>query len=685
LKLKKHSSQLKLVSHSKLTETPISLTRFSNGLVEQYHLGLQVKSLIDKGTDPGEIAVIYKRNQTALELIPILNYFKIPYQIAGGGNVLADDQIRLLVRLLKLIAAVSTQEEDGVASFEFLTLPFFDLNPVDIIRVSREAAKRRRPILDQLGDKQLKALELRDPEQLQKIRDRLFSWSAQANQMPLSEFVQLLVFESGFLGHLEKRPDSFEKLTHLKALLDFVSGLQQSIPDLALPGLVEQLEILDQNGLGIDEPDLGLQPGLVTLTTAHKTKGLEWDHCFLYRLVDGEWGNPRTRELIKLPEGILQFAPRTQDRKQQNEDERRLFYVCLTRAKKQLYLSYSAIYPQGGSRENAPSLFLSELPTSLIEEKKVDTAIEDVMAALKSLVSPTPPRVGQDERKYLKTLINDELQLSASAITTYQQCGYKFKLRYLLKIPEAQSPILIFGSAVHRSLELFFAQLKRTQTVPPLETLLELFVSVIERQPLAESELGHRREKGVQILTAYYQQHQEEFPEPLFVERWFGGRGASILWKNIPLVGKIDRVDLIDARSKSVRVVDYKTGRPKSLNHILGKTAEADQSQLTQLLFYKLITELDPSFNYQVSELVLDFVEGPHQHKNFKRPQISATKEQIEELKQTIESTYRDIKQLKFDRTTNLRTCHDCPFKHHCWPDGLPRIDPEQLSLLEAN
>ncbi len=273
------------------------------------------------------------------------------------------------------------------------------------------------------------------------------------------------------------------------------------------------------------------------------------------------------------------------------------------------------------------------------------------------------------------------MQLSATALTTYQQCPYKFKLKYLVRIPEAQSPLLIYGSAVHKSLELFFKQIKGALAVPSLKELLTIYYSVLARQPLAESEKRARRQQGEQVLTAYYRQHKDEFPTPLFVERWFGGQFSPIFLGQVPLVGKVDRVDLLDSTKKTVRIVDYKTGRPKSYNEILGQTAAGDNSQLTQLLFYKLIAELDRSFEYEVVELQLDFIEGPSKDHSFKRPSVAASPQQMVELKDSIQSVFEQIKALNFDRTTDYRVCDGCPFHYHCWPEGIPQIKPEQLTL----
>ena len=130
-------------------------------------------------------------------------------------------------------------------------------------------------------------------------------------------------------------------------------------------------------------------------------------------------------------------------------------------------------------------------------------------------------------------------------------------------------------------------------------------------------------------------------------------------------------------------MVDYKTGAAKTRNQILGVTKEANKDYFRQLVFYKLLADLDKSFPLTVQEAMLDFVEPNKKSGRFKREKFLITDDQVNELKETIRSVMKDIRALKFDRITDYRTCVDCEYLHHCWPAGLPQIQTEQLKLVK--
>jgi len=147
---------------------------------------------------------------------------------------------------------------------------------------------------------------------------------------------------------------------------------------------------------------------------------------------------------------------------------------------------------------------------------------------------------------------------------------------------------------------------------------------------------------------------------------------------DIPLSGKADRVDLTSKEDKHVRFIDYKTGAPKSRNEIEGNTKNSDGDYKRQLVFYTLLADLDKSFPYKVVQTVIDFIE-PEKSGAFRREHFNITEEEVETLKEVIKTSMADIRDLKFDRTTDYTTCDTCDFKNHCWPEGLPvTVDSEE-------
>ena len=107
------------------------------------------------------------------------------------------------------------------------------------------------------------------------------------------------------------------------------------------------------------------------------------------------------------------------------------------------------------------------------------------------------------------------------------------------------------------------------------------------------------------------------------------------------------------------------------MNEIEGKTKNSDEDYKRQLIFYKLLCDLDKSLNFIVKEAEIDFVESAIAGKP-KKISFEITKEQVEDLKITIKNVMKDILDLKFGKTDNLKNCQTCEFIDHCWPEGLP-------------
>ena len=129
---------------------------------------------------------------------------------------------------------------------------------------------------------------------------------------------------------------------------------------LDLAGFIANLDLMEENNLRLQESSFGVSQDAITLTTAHSAKGLEWEHVYIYRGIDGTWGNNIVKNLLTLPSGVLKNIKLSD--KEKNEDERRLFYVAMTRAKSSLTLCYANSYSSyGASRGAVPSMFLSEL------------------------------------------------------------------------------------------------------------------------------------------------------------------------------------------------------------------------------------------------------------------------------------------------------------------------------------
>ena len=150
-------------------------------------------------------------------------------------------------------------------------------------------------------------------------------------------FFEKLLHKTGFLDWCLKSDDAIERLNSVNSLFSEIKKLNSANHNLHLKDFLEIIALMIEQKVPIYEEDLDIKTGAVSLLTAHKAKGREFSSVFIIRAVDGKWGNNVVRELIKLPAEIISNTDLSV--KEKNEDERRLFYVALTRAKKRIIIT----------------------------------------------------------------------------------------------------------------------------------------------------------------------------------------------------------------------------------------------------------------------------------------------------------------------------------------------------------
>jgi len=226
------------------------------------------------------------------------------------------------------------------------------------------------------------------------------------------------------------------------------------------------------------------------------------------------------------------------------------------------------------------------------------------------------------------------------------------------------------------------------------EEFIKDFEQALQKEIMTDADSKARLEHGRKVLSTYYDFHKEDFAPCISTEKNFGtSLSSQVYLDDIPLTGKVDRIEFLspslrgaDATrqshttlsslrggtptwqshtNKEVRVVDYKTGKPKTRNEIEGNTKNSTGDYKRQLVFYELLTKLDKSFQYEVTETELHFIE-PDAKGDFHKERFSITSEDLTILKKEIRSSVDGIRSLNFPRTDDLNKCATCPFKSHC-------------------
>jgi len=641
-----------LLSQATYDPDPINLFIADSELEENYFISQKVKSLIEKGTDPNQIAVLFRQNSDPSLLMELLSNQKINYSLLSGVNILQSLPIAQLVNLFNYFV-----KPNNLLLFKLLSYNFSHIPALTLAKLSRFAYRQKIPLIDLVGsDNHLKQAGLSPKSRLRLIRfsQNLAQAKKWLHNYPLERFFNRVIRRFGFLSYLISQKN-YSLLNQLNTFYQELKILQQDKPS-NLKSFLNRLTLYQENNLPLFAPQLASDAvNSVQLMTVHKAKGLEFDHVFIIQAVDKKWGNNRLSEPLSLPPGILstEISAFSAD---QNEDERRLFYVALTRAKRQIYLSYSQI--NSSSRPQLPSQFISEIKPDMIET--IPSRSQLSHPALTSLFAPKMSVSDSHFQKYLQAHLKNHYKFNISHLNSYLACPLCFYYKTILRIPAVKNKFMSLGTAVHSALNQLNTTLKTEKKPLSLSQFIATFTKSLQNENLTKANYQDTLVRGRQILTDYYHHYQSSFSSECLSEYNFAH--DNIVVDGISLTGKIDKVEILKSTTTGlpdVNVVDYKTGNPD------GKSAKLSPNgdYFRQLVFYKILAESSPRFKYHVSSGTIDFVQKSQSKNNFIQKKFEISTDQVSDLKKLIHQVYEQIINLEFDSIGDQ--CRDPDHLHH--------------------
>ncbi len=651
------------------TKLPITITTAPSQLSEYLWISQQIVEKVAAGTVPENIAVLFRTNQEIQAFEVVFAQHGIAYETDAGEDILTVQPIQQLLKLCEVLEQIRLGEEHPdlftVLSYEWLAVPY-----VTLLKLARMAHARQTSFFDLLIS-QPKLAEAEGNTSLTESKwqavanalQKMIDWISKQSNLSFTEWIELVLQESGFLTWMLLQPKKIEFLLAVNTLYEEIKSQVKANHQYHLSEFLQSIATMQQHQIKIVRPPLLLEKNAVRLSTVHKAKGQEWQVVFVAGLLDGKWGNSKKRNLLPLPPELISNAQVSDA--EINAEERRLFYVAITRAKAEVYLSYSdSIVDQSRSKATNQSEFLVELVTNQpkhVQSVSATDSLPKLQEQLERLLLPssTARRLDSQELQYFKFLVS-QFSLSVSSLNKYLRNPEEFTYDVLLKLPKAKAPPMAFGTAVHTALEQFYKQALQKDKLPSLVFLHDRFKTALESEVLTPSEFQARLKHGVAAMDAYYEQLPTQIPPISSLETFFGHGQHPTYLEDIHLTGRIDRIDRIAGKSNRVTVVDYKTGKVKSRNAILGasQTERYSPRELAlpeairgeykrQLVFYKLLAELSPAFTATVHEGVFDFVE-PNSSGKIIKHQFELVEDEVELLKKLILEVMAEIRSLAF-------------------------------------
>lgn len=595
-----------LIPHHKEEKPLVAGSLFVTNIEARSELARAVKVAAETSRS---VAVIARHHRELVELLPHFTAAGIRVKYERQESILDSEpvvQLELVAHVLWHLAREEF-EEANVHISELLAHPAWDISPKTIWELSLSAYKEKKFWLEIMLGEEGRLKEIAEwlivganhtkVEPLEFVLDYCFGIDQSKDDF-VSPYMNYFFGKNAVMdGHY---------LAHLAALQKIRGALRDYRPGkvLKLDDFVDYLQICRELGVQLTaNTELDDGDSIVTLLSAHKAKGLEFDAVFITDAHESVWGSSaRSRSrLLSFPTN-LPLSPAGD-----GYDERlRLLYVALTRARNTLHIFTATVNEQG--KELLPVGALG----SLVFEQKPAAAIPQLIAAHENAWYSPLTDVAQADRRELLRPILDKYRLSATHLNNYLNISKGgpeyFLLHNLLRIPEAMSPSAAYGSAVHGALQRAHQHLTATSKKRPVEDVIKDFETLLLQSQLSERDLRHFLERGAKALTGFLDQRYAGFQPSQRVEQNFSGE--SIQLGETRITGAIDLLD-IDTDEKTLFVTDYKTGKPatswKGTNeHEKIKLHHYEQ----QLMMYKLLIENSRQFDgYTVTGARLEFVE----------------------------------------------------------------------------
>ncbi len=597
-----------------------------------------------------DFAILVRANNHAEPFVHTLVRHGLPYQILGPSMLFKQREVKDLIAYLKSLNNLS----DSVAFFRVLSIPIFNLDIRDLIFMMNFAEKLGLSLFEAL--EVIIAYEIDDQDhwsrkknyqqylphlskksfgQLLKIYRMIERHLSLTSKESAGQILYYFLEDTGLLQKITEYKTAYQEreALNISKFFDRIKSFEIKHDDASVRTVVDYLDMAMELGESPRSVETDFrEQDAVNILTVHQSKGLEFKAVFLVNLVAGRFPSRERKEKIPLPESLIKEILPEGDAHLQ--EERRLFYVAMTRARDRLYFSASAFYGDG-KRERKISPFVYET----LGFDLLSTTSENVKQ-LSLLQYKKYPQVA--EKKVFKP-VN---YLSYTRISTYLTCPLQYRYRYELKIPVPITSAASFGSSIHLALQKFYEQVqaKKKVTKKDLLNILDNVWLPVGYKDRAYEEKMHQR--GEKMLTDYYNKFYQEKVIPLELEQLFTIR----LDEKLKIGGKIDRVD--DLRLGKIEIVDYKTGKMKNAKDI------KDDLQMT---VYAMAAIDKGIYHKKIEEVVLSFYFLGNQEK------ISSTRttEQLVKAKDQLVKIAGEIESGKFEAKVGP-WCDFCDFKLIC-------------------
>lgn len=606
----------KLESMRRINGSPVEVIYADRVENEADILVKRIKEIIasHKEYSYADFAILVRANNHAEPFVRALSRAGVPYQFLGPGQLFRQPEVKDLIAYLKVLYNF----EDNVAMYRVLTMDVFGISPREVAAIVNEARKYGISIFEACEKWKLPLVSM-----IHKHLGRIKKETA-------GQILYFFLEETGLLKALTTYKTAKEEKAaeNIAKFFNKLKTYEVEHDDAGVFAVCDWIDLSMALGESPIAADMDWsENNAVNILTVHSAKGLEFGVVFLVNLVSARFPTSERKEQIPIPEALVKEILPTGD--YHEEEERRLFYVGMTRARDLLFFTGAKFYGEA-KREKKLSPFVAEA----VGNKEIQVTSDETNQLPLLDWKPTDAEAMAGEKPVRQPV----KYLSYSQLSTFETCPLQYKYRYILRIPIPPSAALTFGDTMHRTMHAFY-ELVRQGAHPTKSALVRLLDDHWQRLGYRDRVYEEKMKRhGVELLEGFFDKGYDPKVIPTALEEPFKLR----ITPTLTLGGKIDRVDTLP--DGTIEIIDYKTGTaPKT----------RDPSKDMQLSVYAMAAGAE--------KVVVSFYFFESQQK----VTASRTKEQLAEARKEIAKRADEISRSDF-RPTPGKHCDFCEFRLIC-------------------
>ena len=591
----------------------------------------------NKNISYDDIAILVRSNNDAEPFLQALNMLSIPWRFTGNQGLYSREEIRLAISFLKIIANI----KDSVSLFYLASSEIYNLDMV-VLSLCNSLATRKNITLYEVFKMratfpELSEISADEEKKIERLIIDIKHYLDVSRDLVSGNILYMFLTETGYLKKLTSIEDrtSEAKIKNLARFFEIVKEFSSLTDKDRVFTFIKHLEILIASGddPAVVEADLDIEA--VNVLTVHKAKGLEFKIVFMVSLIKGKFPWPRRKEALGLPDELIKDILPAGDFFLQ--EERRLFYVAMTRAKEELYLASARDY--GGKRQRKISVFILEALDLLQAD------IEPFKSSALEAIKRHTPKAREPEFKIQNVAQKKSIDLTAYKIDDYLTCPLKYRYIHVLRVPILQHHSIIYGKILHEVVAEYFRYKMNNKKIS-LNEILDYYESIwINEGYLTKEHEIERFKTGRKTVQNFYKREKSTKKIPSLLEDSF-----KFIINNARISGRFDR---LDEDENGAVIIDYKSSNITDQKKADKRTKESIQMNLYALAYKERKGHLP-------KKVELHFLESGLVG--------SAKKEEddMDKVKLMVDEVATGLRQQNYKAKPTYMACQYCPYKQIC-------------------